>query len=229
MRVVDYFEDIAYDPPLLNLDRPPAFYNLFVGSDLAHQVFDAGIVIQAHRYTIPPSAGFWDAYQCEQQAMLWASKRLCWSQANLEYCQQWYKELTDIDTTLRKLIRVRKRSKEYRELHSFHINPLAEFNQDFYYDLVLVFDEMERIQNDRDPQRSPSPSLKRKIIERDGYICRYCGKPTGNMLQIDHIEPHSRGGYTEYDNLVVACYYCNARKRDKHLDDIGMELLPVPK
>lgn len=59
-----------------------------------------------------------------------------------------------------------------------------------------------------------TPSLRRKIAERDGYRCQCCGKymPDGVGLQIDHIVPVSKGGKTVPSNLQVLCSRCNGQK-----------------
>jgi len=59
-----------------------------------------------------------------------------------------------------------------------------------------------------------TPSLRRKIAERDGYRCQRCGKymPDGVGLQIDHIVPVSKGGKTVPSNLQVLCSRCNGQK-----------------
>ena len=59
-----------------------------------------------------------------------------------------------------------------------------------------------------------TPSLRRKIAERDGYRCQYCGKymPDGVGLQIDHIVPVSKDGKTVPSNLQVLCSRCNGQK-----------------
>lgn len=57
--------------------------------------------------------------------------------------------------------------------------------------------------------------IKRRVIERDGYTCRYCGVDCltpGNEYHFDHVYPVSKGGETSVDNLVIACRSCNLRK-----------------
>lgn len=44
--------------------------------------------------------------------------------------------------------------------------------------------------------------------------CAYCGEPAGS---IDHIDPSSRGGTNEHDNLTGACSSCNSSKHRKPL------------
>lgn len=50
---------------------------------------------------------------------------------------------------------------------------------------------------------SLTPERRRRIRERDGYKCQYCGSPF--MLEVDHHIPTSRGGSDNDDNLVTAC------------------------
>ena len=56
---------------------------------------------------------------------------------------------------------------------------------------------------------------RRNIFARDGNRCQYCGKrfPTGE-LSLDHVMPRSRGGGTDWENIVCACVRCNVRKGD---------------
>ena len=41
-------------------------------------------------------------------------------------------------------------------------------------------------------------------------------------LQYDHVVPHSRGGRTEIDNLIVACALCNNGRGERTLDEVGL-------
>lgn len=45
---------------------------------------------------------------------------------------------------------------------------------------------------------------------------------------VDHVDPASRGGSADDENLVTACWPCNARKADLSLAVLGWERLPVP-
>ncbi len=55
-----------------------------------------------------------------------------------------------------------------------------------------------------------------RILTRDHYMCRYCGRrPPEVELRIDHVIPYSKGGKTVDENLVTACFECNAGKSDK--------------
>lgn len=78
----------------------------------------------------------------------------------------------------------------------------------------------------------PSRKVKlsrRAIYVRDKYTCQYCGdRPNVDELSIDHVNPRKLGGKTEWDNVVVACIYCNRKKADKTLKEAGMKLLTKP-
>lgn len=56
--------------------------------------------------------------------------------------------------------------------------------------------------------------LRKKIMIRDNYTCRICGKymPDQVGLHIDHIVPVSKGGKTVPSNLQVLCSKCNGTK-----------------
>ena len=49
---------------------------------------------------------------------------------------------------------------------------------------------------------------KKNILRRDNYTCQYCGN-SNQPLTVDHIMPKSRGGKTNWTNVVVACKRCN--------------------
>lgn len=71
---------------------------------------------------------------------------------------------------------------------------------------------------------------RRNIYVRDNYTCQYCGaKPTREELTIDHVHPKSRGGRSEWENVVLACQDCNARKGSHLLGEINMNLARPPR
>lgn len=67
-----------------------------------------------------------------------------------------------------------------------------------------------------------SISKKRRfeIFKRDKFICQYCGQSAPDIiLQIDHIQPVSKGGTDDILNLITSCRECNYGKRDRLLSD----------
>jgi 5-methylcytosine-specific restriction endonuclease McrA len=70
---------------------------------------------------------------------------------------------------------------------------------------------------------------RKNVFLRDDYICQYCGEPfEPKHLTCDHIVPKSRGGITEWSNIVTSCIYCNLKKGDKLPEEGGMHPLKKP-
>ena len=69
---------------------------------------------------------------------------------------------------------------------------------------------------------------KKNILRRDNYTCQYCGA-SNQPLTVDHIVPKSRGGATNWTNIVVACKPCNLRKGDRTPLEMDMPLCQPPK
>lgn len=62
--------------------------------------------------------------------------------------------------------------------------------------------------------RAVSLRLRFAVLRRDGFRCQYCGgtPQEGYELQVDHKIPWSKGGATVLENLITACFLCNAGK-----------------
>lgn len=71
----------------------------------------------------------------------------------------------------------------------------------------------------KEQRRLMTKKLREFIKNRDNYTCCICGNSThiepNLLLEIDHIIPVSKGGYTVEDNLQTLCWKCNRAKRDK--------------
>lgn len=70
-----------------------------------------------------------------------------------------------------------------------------------------VWKSIERVE-----RAKVSNELRQEIFERDGYTCVNCGSTEKESLEIDHIQPISKGGKTEPGNLQTLCRNCNIRK-----------------
>lgn len=67
--------------------------------------------------------------------------------------------------------------------------------------------------NIRYVRRPLKPQERFRVLERDGFSCRYCGQSAPSViLHVDHIKPVSAGGSNHPDNLCAACSSCNAGK-----------------
>ena len=82
---------------------------------------------------------------------------------------------------------------------------------------------------------------RRNIYSRDNYRCQYCdnkrkefrdaldmGATKKEILNLDHIIPRSRGGQSNWINVVTSCIWCNADKGDKLLEELGWKLKKQP-
>lgn len=64
---------------------------------------------------------------------------------------------------------------------------------------------------------------RKNIFLRDAHTCQYCGEQfEPKRLTCDHIIPRSRGGITEWSNIVTSCIDCNLRKSDKLPEEVKM-------
>ncbi len=68
---------------------------------------------------------------------------------------------------------------------------------------------------------------KKNILRRDNYTCQYCGN-SNKFLTVDHVIPKSRGGKTNWLNVVVACKPCNLNKSNQTPEESNMKLMRKP-
>lgn len=65
---------------------------------------------------------------------------------------------------------------------------------------------------------------RRKVYERDGYVCNYCSKQlTQTTATLDHIVAVVAGGDNSFENLVTSCLTCNSRKNRRPIGDFLAE------
>lgn len=100
-----------------------------------------------------------------------------------------------------------------RRFGSFY-NALEAFIKDVNGEVVD-----EKIQHSKTINpRSINYRMRFKIMQRDNFKCRICGKiPANNpgvMLHVDHIIPCAKGGTAEIENLQTLCWECNLGKSD---------------
>ncbi len=79
-------------------------------------------------------------------------------------------------------------------------------------------------------QVSRKPAFTRfNVFLRDRFSCQYCTTPVPTQdLTFDHVVPRSRGGRTQWTNVVTACSVCNLKKGNKSIKQAGMHLLKKP-
>jgi len=75
------------------------------------------------------------------------------------------------------------------------------------------------------PQSNPN-FTRFNVFLRDKFSCQYCG--SNKDLTFDHLLPRSKGGKTNWDNVVTACSGCNVKKGGRLLKSSGMILNKKP-
>ena len=67
------------------------------------------------------------------------------------------------------------------------------------------------------------------VFLRDRFQCQYCGGDfPASELTFDHVMPRSRGGRTNWTNIVTACTSCNLEKSNRTPDEAGMQPRMTP-
>ena len=69
---------------------------------------------------------------------------------------------------------------------------------------------------------------RKAVLARDAWTCQYCGRQAAG-LTVDHVIPRSRGGDSEWDNIVAACAPCNRRKGNRTPREARMHPATRPK
>ncbi len=71
---------------------------------------------------------------------------------------------------------------------------------------------------------------RENVFIRDNYTCQYCGKKfPPSQLTYDHVIPKSRGGATDWTNIVTCCKRCNRIKGGRTPEEAGMKLIKQPR
>ena len=68
---------------------------------------------------------------------------------------------------------------------------------------------------------------RRAVFARDDWTCQYCGARSN--LTVDHVVPRSKGGTSNWENIVASCAPCNRRKGNLLLRHSGMRLSRLPR
>ena len=74
---------------------------------------------------------------------------------------------------------------------------------------------------------STHPNFTRfNVFLRDKFACQYCGDK--DDLTFDHLLPKSKGGLTDWENVVTACSTCNVKKGGKLYNNCDLKLKKLP-
>lgn len=89
---------------------------------------------------------------------------------------------------------------------------------------VVVFNDYVQIPHTRLYDRMPWS--RRGVLDRDGRRCAYCDRAGAT---IDHIQPVSRGGTSNWLNTITACVACNGAKGSRTPAEADMPLRFEPR
>jgi hypothetical protein len=69
--------------------------------------------------------------------------------------------------------------------------------------------------------RAPTPKQRMRVLKRDKYRCRICGRRAADYVDVElhvhHVKPWGEGGLTLEENLVTLCHTCH-KGLDPHGD-----------
>lgn len=107
------------------------------------------------------------------------------------------------------------------------VDILEEYSQEIHFDMGMP--AVVRIRHAINTKKKRVKFSRQNVLARDHFKCQYCGaKGRGVTLTFDHVVPKSRGGRTEWENIVMACQQCNAAKADRTPREAGMKLRTTP-
>lgn len=74
-----------------------------------------------------------------------------------------------------------------------------------------VYDQTKNAKRKHAPGRHTAQD-ERAQYEAQGGLCFWCGDAVNLTFHIDHIQPLSKGGTNNADNICIACPWCNLHK-----------------
>lgn len=70
---------------------------------------------------------------------------------------------------------------------------------------------------------------RRNLYEHYHHRCAYCGRKFSTSdLNLDHVIPRSRGGKTDWTNVVTSCIPCNLKKGSRTPKEAHLKLHVTP-
>jgi 5-methylcytosine-specific restriction endonuclease McrA len=107
------------------------------------------------------------------------------------------------------------------------VDVLEEYEQAVHFNVGMP--AVVRLTHKIATHKKRSKFSRQNVLARDKFKCQYCGaRGRGTVLTFDHVVPRSKGGKTEWSNIVMACEGCNAKKSDRTPVQAGMKLRSRP-
>ena len=80
------------------------------------------------------------------------------------------------------------------------------------------------------PLNKRIPFTRFNLFLRDHFKCQYCDvKFKASELTFDHVISRAKGGLSNWENVVSACFKCNNKKGSLSYKDANMKLVKIPK
>lgn len=94
-----------------------------------------------------------------------------------------------------------------RAVYNYDRKILTPRNLDFYYPSVIALNGFYH-------RKKVNPVMsKYRLLVRDDWKCQYCQTELSmTSATYDHVLPRSKGGKTNWENIVAACRPCNSKK-----------------
>ena len=110
------------------------------------------------------------------------------------------------------------------------VEVIEEYNKDIHaVSFTIKLPSVVRLLNLVKRPKSPVKFSRQNIYARDRYQCQYCGKRfPSEELTYDHVVPKSRGGKTQWTNIVTCCVDCNRLKGGRTPSEASMTLVRKP-
>ena len=110
------------------------------------------------------------------------------------------------------------------------VEVIEEYGQDIHsVSFTIKLPSVVRLLKLVKKPKSPVKFSRQNIYLRDKYRCQYCGlKHPTEDLTYDHVLPKSRGGKTEWENIVTCCIGCNRQKGGRTPTEARMNLVRKP-
>lgn len=85
---------------------------------------------------------------------------------------------------------------------------------------IRIFTQEKKMTMNKFERQPVSKRTRFEVFKRDAFTCQYCGKSAPDViLEVDHIDPVSKGGKNHLLNLVTSCWDCNRGKSNVKLSD----------
>lgn len=82
-----------------------------------------------------------------------------------------------------------------------------------------VYELDEKIKNELEKKYESilyESKIRQAVLQRDNYVCQFCGKKGDSSLHIHHILKKNNGGTNHLDNLITTCPSCHKQADTKN-------------